>query len=191
MRKYFLEGINTVNKKEMENYKDRIEKRSEELTAEELELIAGGISGAKKGIASALAVAALGATPAVNAQSTLSINNTRYSQTQTYYNPTARYAYVGNTEELKRALENSSVDYILATRDLYIKESITFPSNRRITFDLRGYTVHFSNPSAQFIAGGKYTVQIPYVVHHEGYWKEEKIGKEVVYSFNSRGQKVV
>lgn len=180
-----------MNKKEMENYKDRIEKRSEELTAEELELISGGVSGAKKGLASALAVAALSASPSVNAQSTLSINGARYSQTQTYYSPISRYAYVGDIAELKKALNNPDVDYIMLTRDLSIKESITFPSNRKITLDLRGYTVHFLNPSVQFIMGDKYTVQVPYTVYHEGYWEEEKIGRETVYGFGAYGEKVI
>mgnify|MGYP004623722599 FL=1 len=177
--------------KEMENYKDKIEKRSEELTAEELELISGGVSGVKKGFASALAVAALSASPAANAQSTLSINNNMYPQSQTYYIPSVRYAYVGDVVELKRALKNPEVDYIMATRDLYIKENIIFPSNRKITLDLRGYSVNFLDPSAQFVVGDKYTVQVPYTVSHEGYWKEEKVGREVVYGFNAQGQKIV
>ena len=187
----FLEGINIMNINEIENYKNKIEKRSEELTAEELELIAGGVSGAKKGLASALAVAALSAAPSVNAQSTLSINNTGYSQVEIYDIPVTRYAYVSNVVDLKKALRNSDIDYIVVTRDLYIKEDVRFPNDRKVTLDLRGNTVHFLNPSVQFIMGDKYEVKIPYTVHHDGHWKEEKIGREIVYGFNAQGEKIV
>lgn len=176
-----------MNKKEMENYKERIE----ELTSEELELVSGGVSGVKKGLASALAVAALGATPSVNAQSKLSINNTWYSYPQTYCSPTSRCAYVGDIVELKKALGNSSVDYIILTRDLDLKESITFPSDRKITLDLGRHNVYFLDPSVQFIMGDKYTVQVPYTVYHEGYWKENKIGRETIYEFNIYGEKII
>lgn len=180
-----------MNNKELENYKNRIEKRSEELTAEELELISGGISGVKKGFASALAVAALGATPAAYAQSSLSINNTRYSQVQSYNIPVANTAYVGDVVDLKKVLRDSSIKYILVTKDLYLKENVRFPTDRKITLDLRGHTVHFLKPSIQFIMGEKYTVQVPHIIHHEGYWKEEKLGHEVIYGFNTQGAKIV
>lgn len=184
-----------MNNKEFENYRDKIEKRSDELTAEELELIAGGVSGVKKGFASALALAALGAAPSINAQSTLSINNTGnragYSQVEVYNNPVKRYAYVSDVVDLKKALRNSDIDYILVTKDLYIKEDVRFPNDRKMTLDLRGHAVHFLNPSVQFIMGDKYDVQIPYTVHHDGYWKEEKLGREVVYGFNAEGKRIV
>ena len=126
-----------MNNKEFEKYRDKIEKRSDELTAEELELIAGGVSGVKKGFASALALAALSAAPSINAQSTLSINNTGnragYSQVEVYNNPVKRYAYVSDVVDLKKALRNSDIDYILVTKDLYIKEDVRFPNDRKMT----------------------------------------------------------
>ena len=178
--------------KKLRNYNNETKKRGKKLTPAKLDLVVGGVSGARKGIASFLAIATLGAVPAaaVNAHSTFSVNNAERFQFQSCRGSASRFACVDNVAELKKALENPKVDYIIVSQDLYIKESIKFPSSRKVTLDLKGHIIYFLNPTVQFIVGDKYSEQVPYTVHHEGYWKEVKVGREVVYGLDENGKKV-